>query len=234
MTEEQKKLYQYLYSIAENEVYKDCLRKQKKSCIEKQKDSDFMEYSLVEVHLKRISERNNDRTVPIDIQTLEEFNLKTGSNVEKATILYGAYSDALTRVYHANALTIGATIYFNSKAYRPETEEGLKTLAHELTHVQQNKQDILEGQKTTKELEKEAEQVEKIIEYNPERYREINFEGKKYKLTERKYRELMDEIRKRVEYQLEYNTMGLSDADYLKVLIQYQEMEKRRELIWQK
>ena len=132
MTEEQKKLYQYLYSIAENEIYKDCLRKQKKSCIEKQKDSDFMEYSLVEVHLKRISERNNDRTVPIDIQTL-----KTGSNVEKATILYGAYSDALTRVYHANALTIGATIYFNSKAYRPETEEGLKTLAHELIHVQQ-------------------------------------------------------------------------------------------------
>ena len=44
----------------------------------------------------------------------------------------------------------------------------------------------------------------------------------------------MDEIRKRVEYQLEYNTMGLSDADYLKVLIQYQEMERRKELIWQK
>ena len=137
MTEEQKKLYQYLYSIAENEVYKDCLRKQKKSCIEKQKDSDFMEYSLVEAHLKRISERNNDRTVPIDIQTLEEFNLKTGSNVEKATILYGAYSDALTRVYHANALTIGATIYFTTKAYKPETEDGRKTLAHELIHVQQ-------------------------------------------------------------------------------------------------
>ena len=91
-----------------------------------------------------------------------------------------------------------------------------------------------EKRQKKEELEKEAEQVEKIIEYNPERYREINFEGKKYKLTERKYRELMDEIRKRVEYQLEYNTMGLSDADYLKVLIQYQEMEKRRELIWQK
>ena len=44
----------------------------------------------------------------------------------------------------------------------------------------------------------------------------------------------MDEIRKRVEQQLEYNTMGLSDAEYLKVLIQYQEMERRRELIWQK
>lgn len=37
----------------------------------------------------------------------------------------------------------------------------------------------------------------------------------------------MDEIRKRVEYQLEYNIMGLSNADYLQVLIQYQEMERR-------
>ena len=103
-----------------------------------------------------------------------------------------------------------------------------------MTHIQQNKDDILEGQKNKEELEKEAEQVEKIIEYNPEKYREINFEGKKYKLTEREYRELMDKIRKRVEQQLEYNTMGLSDAEYLKVLIQYQEMERRRELIWQK
>lgn len=234
MTEEQKKLYQYLYSIIENEVYKDCLRKQKKSYIEKQKDSDFMEYSLVEAHLRRISQRNNDRAVPIETTTLNEYNQKTGSNLENVKIMYGAYSDELTRAYHATALTIGATIYFSTKAYKPETEEGRKTLAHELTHVQQNKDDILEGQKSKEELEKEAEQVEKIIEYNPEKYREINFEGKKYKLTEREYRELMDEIRKRVEHQLEYNTMGLSDAEYLKVLIQYQEMERRRELIWQK
>ena len=33
--------------------------------------------------------------------------------------------------------TIGATIYFTTKAYKPETEDGRKTLAHELMHVQQ-------------------------------------------------------------------------------------------------
>ena len=168
MTEEQKKLYQYLYSITENEVYKDCLRKQKKSYIEKQKDSDFMEYSLVEAYLRRISQRNNDRAVPIETTTLNEYNLKTGSNLENVKIMYGAYSDELTRAYHATALTIGATIYFSTKAYKPETEEGRKTLAHELTHVHQNKDDIFINHKTKDELESDAEQAEQITNYNPD------------------------------------------------------------------
>lgn len=237
MTKQQKQLKNFLESLLLNYGNaKNPLSKKKQYHLFTQKDEYSPGFYLVQNHLQRASKRNinNDRAVPIEMTTLNEYNLKTGSNLENVKIMYGAYSDELTRAYHATALTIGATIYFSTKAYKPETEEGRKTLAHELTHVQQNKDDILEGQKNKEELEKEAEQVEKIIEYNPEKYREINFEGKKYKLTEREYRELMDKIRKRVEQQLEYNTMGLSDAEYLKVLIQYQEMERRRELIWQK
>ena len=237
MTKQQKQLKNFLESLLLNYGNaKNPLSKKKQYHLFTQKDEYSPGFYLVQNHLQRASKRNinNDRAVPIETTTLNEYNLKTGSNLENVKIMYGAYSDELTRAYHATALTIGATIYFSTKAYKPETEEGRKTLAHELTHVQQNKDDILEGQKNKEELEKEAEQVEKIIEYNPEKYREINFEGKKYKLTEREYRELMDKIRKRVEQQLEYNTMGLSDAEYLKVLIQYQEMERRRELIWQK
>ena len=237
MTKQQKQLKNFLESLLLNYGNaKNPLSKKKQYHLFTQKDEYSPGFYLVQNHLQRASKRNinNDRAVPIEMTTLNEYNLKTGSNLENVKIMYGAYSDELTRTYHATALTIGATIYFSTKAYKPETEEGRKTLAHELTHIQQNKDDILEGQKNKEELEKEAEQVEKIIEYNPEKYREINFEGKKYKLTEREYRELMDKIRKRVEQQLEYNTMGLSDAEYLKVLIQYQEMERRRELIWQK
>ena len=237
MTKQQKQLKNFLESLLLNYGNaKNPLSKKKQYHLFTQKAEYSPGFYLVQNHLQRASKRNmnNDRAVPIETTTLNEYNLKTGSNLENVKIMYGAYSDELTRAYHATALTIGATIYFSTKAYKPETEEGRKTLAHELTHVQQNKDDILEGQKNKEELEKEAEQVEKIIEYNPEKYREINFEGKKYKLTEREYRELMDKIRKRVEQQLEYNTMGLSDAEYLKVLIQYQEMERRRELIWQK
>ena len=176
----------------------------------------------------------NNRVIPLDAITKSEFELERDTELGNTKIIYGHGSDEMLRSNGLVAFALANKIYIQTHKYKPETEEGRALLAHELTHVQQYSEKGINNQTSKEELEKEAEQVEKIIEYNPERYREINFEGKKYKLTERKYRELMDEIRKRVEYQLEYNTMGLSDADYLKVLIQYQEMKKRRELIWQK
>ena len=176
----------------------------------------------------------NNRVIPLDAITKSEFELERDTELGNTKIIYGHGSDEMLRSNGLVAFALANKIYIQTHKYKPETEEGRALLAHELTHVQQYSEKRINNQTSKEELEKEAEQVEKIIEYNPERYREINFEGKKYKLTERKYRELMDEIRKRVEYQLEYNTMGLSDADYLKVLIQYQEMERRKELIWQK
>lgn len=173
----------------------------------------------------------NNRVIPLDAITKSEFELERDTELGNTKIIYGHGSDEMLRSNGLVAFALANKIYIQTHKYKPETEEGRALLAHELTHVQQYSEKRINNQTSKEELEKEAEQVEKIIEYNPERYREINFEGKKYKLTERKYRELMDEIRKRVEYQLEYNTMGLSDADYLKVLIQYQEMKKRRELI---
>ncbi len=176
----------------------------------------------------------NNRVIPLDAITKSEFELERDTELGNTKIIYGHGSDEMLRSNGLVAFALANKIYIQTHKYKPETEEGRALLAHELTHVQQYSEKRINNQTSKEELEKEAEQVEKIIEYNPERYREINFEGKKYKLTERKYRELMDEIRKRVEYQLEYNTMGLSGADYLKVLIQYQEMERRRKLIWQK
>lgn len=190
----------------------------------------FLQYRSASV---RNSSENN-RIIPLDAITKSEFELERDTELGNTKIIYGHGSDEMLRSNGLVAFALANKIYIQTHKYKPETEEGRALLAHELTHVQQYSEKRINNQTSKEELEKEAEQVEKIIEYNPERYREINFEGKKYKLTERKYRELMDEIRKRVEYQLEYNTMGLSDADYLKVLIQYQEMEKRRELIWQK
>lgn len=231
MTEEQKKLYQYLYSITENEVYKDCLRKQKKSYIEKQKDSDFMEYSLVEAHLRRISQRNNDRAVPIETTTLNEYNLKTGSNLENVKIMYGAYSDELTRAYHATALTIGATIYFSTKAYKPETEEGRKTLAHELTHVQQNKDDIFINHKTKDELESDAEQAEQIANYNPDPLIIKRIDGVEYRYRKSVWKKIAANVFRGVEEFVEREEGRMSNADYLKLLLNYQDWleEYRRE-----
>lgn len=127
MTKQQKQLKNFLESLlTDYSNMKNVLDKKKKQAVFNQKDDYSPGFYLVQNRLRRASKRNmnNDRVVPIEMTTLNEYNLKTGDNLENVKIHYGAYSDELTRAYHATALTIGAAIYFSTKAYKPETEEG--------------------------------------------------------------------------------------------------------------
>ena len=152
----------------------------------------------------------------------------------EVTMVYGPAADEYTRSHHALALVLGMDIFFRNGAYRPETEEGRKILAHELTHVTQQKRDILRGETTREELEGEAEAAEKQVEDSEERCQKIVFKGKKYKVSERRYKQVMDEVKNRVEYVAEHNTQGLDEEEYLKFLIAYRDMERNGEMIWQK
>ena len=62
-----------------------------------------------------------------------------GADLGEVTMVYGPAADEYTRSHHALALVLGTDIFFRNGAYRPETEEGRKILAHELTHVAQSK-----------------------------------------------------------------------------------------------
>ena len=150
------------------------------------------------------------------------------------TMVYGPAADEYTRSHHALALVLGMDIFFRNGAYWPETEEGRKILAHELTHVTQQKRDILRGETTREELEGEAEAAEKQVEDSEERCQKIVFKGKKYKVSERRYKQVMDEVKNRVEYVAEHNTQGLDEEEYLKFLIAYRDMERNGEMVWQK
>ena len=143
-------------------------------------------------------------------------------------------ADEYTRSHHALALVLGTDIFFRNGAYRPETEEGRKILAHELTHVAQNKKREEYRGASREELEREAEAAEKQVEDSEERCQEIVFKGKKYKVSERRYKQVMDEVKNRVEYVAEHNTQGLDEEEYLKFLIAYRDMERNGEMIWQK
>ena len=81
-------------------------------------------------------------------------------------IVYGPAADEYTRSHHALALVLGTDIFFRNGAYRPETEEGRKILAHELTHVAQNKKREEYRGASREELEGEAEAAEKTVEDN--------------------------------------------------------------------
>lgn len=198
----------------------------------RQNENDFMEYTGSERIIYR--ERKNDRIIPISTTILNEYNQKNDSKIERTELHYGPNSDELARSYHANALVIGTAIYFRNGAYKPETEDGRKILAHELTHVKQNLEDILEGQKTVRELEAEAEQIEKQTVSVQKDYRYLNYDGNRIRVNKNLYTKIMEMVKENIESKIEHNLMHLKEEDYFKFLLTYEKMESRGELIWQK
>ena len=120
---------------------------------------------------------------------------------------------------------LGTDIFFRNGAYRPETEEGRKILAHELTHVTQNKK--------REELEGEAEAAEKLFERQGERTKTIKIENIVYKLSEREYNKFMEELKDRVEAELERKLGRVDGEERAKLLYAYKEMTDNGELPWQ-
>ncbi len=75
--------------------------------------------------------------LPPPIRTRFENGL--GSAFGDVRIHRGAEADRLTRATKARALTVGQDIFFREREYHPETAEGRRLLAHELSHVIQQK-----------------------------------------------------------------------------------------------
>lgn len=68
-----------------------------------------------------------------------EMSQKIGADFSDVNIHTGSGAVRMNRELGARAFTYNKDIYFNSGEYRPETSEGKRLLAHELTHVvQQN------------------------------------------------------------------------------------------------
>ena len=190
-----------------------------------------MEYKLKEKTVSR--NINNDRVFPVDNQTLDEFYNETEMNLDYAIIHTGSYADELTRSLHTLALTVGEDIYFRNKAYKPETEEGRKILAHELTHIHQQKKDILKGETTKESLEKEAENTEKLFEHQTENIKTVKIGNNVYKLNEHEYKKFMQDTKNIIEEELEAKLRRLNEEESLKLLYTYKEMQENQEFLWQ-
>lgn len=233
---ESEKLLKLLKDIADiTEKHGNVFEKNDKNKVIRQREESICDFPVINRYFpmrKNIIE-NSDRVIPISTTTLNEYNRKTDSDIKNVELHYGPNSDELTRSYHANALTIGAAIYLNTKAYKPETEEGQKTLVHELTHIKQNQEDILEGQKSVEDLESEAEQMEKIAEYNPEVYKTITVKGKEYKVTQKLYNEMIKKVKFNVEHWIADLDKKIPDEEYLELLLKYEKLENEKKFIWQ-
>ncbi len=195
------------------------------------KESEFMEYMTPEQVIYRRWEYNREHK--LDTVLLNEFNKKNDSEIEKVKISYGPASDEYVRQNHALALTVGTTIYFRNGAYKPETEEGRKLLAHELTHIAQNNEIDKYRNSTVEEKEQEAESNEKLMEYNPDPEITVRINGKYKKIRKSKLKKTIDEI---ADVQLErinneYQQQN-SLEDQLKYLIDLDEKMAQGEIKW--
>ena len=75
--------------------------------------------------------------LPDDIRT--EMEGKFNADFSKVRVHTGDKAVVMTNMLKAQAFTHGFDIYFNAGKYQPNTSLGKHLLAHELTHVVQQK-----------------------------------------------------------------------------------------------
>ena len=75
----------------------------------------------------------------LDGRTRERFAPSLGDSLQDVRVHTDAGADALARSVSARAFTTGSDVFFAAGEYRPGTGEGDRLLAHELTHVVQQR-----------------------------------------------------------------------------------------------
>jgi hypothetical protein len=111
-----------------------------------------------------ISAAEYDNSIRLDASTKDQFEYLFNADFSNVRIHTGRYAQELTKSAKALAVTIGSDIYFAQGYYAPDTEEGMKLLAHELQHVVQNMRgDRHVYREDISGAEYEAEKIEEIM-----------------------------------------------------------------------
>lgn len=76
---------------------------------------------------------------PLDSSTRSFMESRLGNDFGDVRIHTGAKADESAHAIHAQAYTVGTNVVFQSGKFAPDTPAGMHTLAHELTHVVQQK-----------------------------------------------------------------------------------------------
>lgn len=173
----------------------------------------------------------NDRSFKLDTIKIGEFSREHDKKLEEATIHIGMSADEYARSFNALALTVGRDIYFRNGAYKPESEEGRKILAHELTHVSQNEEKEEFRNADKKELENQAVREEQVEEYKSEQLIDYKINGKIYRLTARQIKEIEEDSLKEMEEWVLNQERYLSPEKFLQLLLDFEQYEEQQR--WQ-
>ncbi|MDR0321061.1 MAG: DUF4157 domain-containing protein [Treponema sp.] len=161
-----------------------------------------------------------DRTFPLETVELKSFNQKHDKDIENAIIHIGSDADYYARRMNLLAFVLNDHIYFRSNKFNTTTDEGRKLVAHELTHVAQNKERRFEGKD---ELEREAEQTEyaEVEETDPKETFTVN--GKFYQLRKSEQKKFVHITADNITKWLEERKIILDEVKYLELLVAYKE-----------
>ena len=173
----------------------------------------------------------NDRHFKLDTVKIKQFSREHSKELDEATIHIGMSADEYARSFNALALTVGRDIFFRNGAYKPETEEGRKLLAHELTHVSQNENKENYRNAEKKELENQAVLEEQTEEYKSDRLIDYKINGKTYKLTAKQIREIEEDSLKEMENWVLNQECFMTPEEYLKLLLDFERYEEQQR--WQ-
>ena len=82
---------------------------------------------------------------PLDSQVQSQMEKTTGQDLSGVQVHTSEESDAVNRQIGAKAFTTGSDIFFTNGAYQPGSSGGKELLAHELTHVIQQRSGVSGG-----------------------------------------------------------------------------------------
>ena len=81
------------------------------------------------------------RGKPLSDEMRSFFEPRFGTGFDDVRVHTGGAADKMARSVNAEAFTTGSDVVFRAGAYRPETRAGRRLIAHELTHVVQQRGD---------------------------------------------------------------------------------------------
>lgn len=102
--------------------------------------------SAIQAQLKRI----NGGGQPLPRKIRNFFELKFGQNLSQVQVHTGAQVSKLAQALNAKAFTFGRDIFFGNEQYFPSRMDGRRLLAHELTHVVQQKNSTMQNMESAK------------------------------------------------------------------------------------
>lgn len=82
---------------------------------------------------------------PLDAPLRAEMEHRLDADFSDVRVHTGDTADLSARSVGANAYTVGSNVVFQRDAYDPSSSDGKTTLAHELTHVMQQRNGAVEG-----------------------------------------------------------------------------------------